>query len=296
MPNNESVPVGPAVATPAVQPVVYVPQSVIQPQMVQPQVVQPAAVQPQTVPVPQPAPPSTTETGPEENDLELRIYSHTTLFYWWPARVVGLIMTLVTYAYGQTAQIGSSVERFYPGNNAGVFFLFTLLLVILSTNITVRGMASGMVVLSIILVVVLLAYFGLWDDLLRWLGNLHIHLNLGFYFWFSTLLFTIWFLSVFVFDRMVFWRIRPGQVTQETIWGAASKSYDTENLVLEKHREDLFRHWILGLGAGDLRLQPYGANREEISIPNVLFVGRKLEIMQRMIATKPEKFSRAVVK
>jgi hypothetical protein len=108
-------------------------------------------------------------------------------------------------------------------------------------------------------------------------------------------MFLVWVFTFFVFDRMSYWRIRPGQVTHEYVFGASAKSYDTDNMVLEKHRDDIFRHWILGLGAGDLRILPYGAKREEIAVPNVLFVGSKVEAFQRMIATEPAKFSHASV-
>ena len=59
-----------------------------------------------------------------------------------------------------------------------IFFL-TLFCVILITNVTARGLASAMVVLAMITVTVLLAYFGLWDRILGWFANLHIHLNYG---------------------------------------------------------------------------------------------------------------------
>ena len=52
--------------------------------------------------------------------------------------------------------------------------------------------------------------------------------------------------------------IRPGQVTQEFVFGAGAKSYDTDNLVLEKYRDDLFRHFVRGSGFGaqpDLRFE-----------------------------------------
>jgi len=36
---------------------------------------------------------------------EFRIYSHSTIFYWWPAWVVGFIMAAITYADGSRAVI-----------------------------------------------------------------------------------------------------------------------------------------------------------------------------------------------
>jgi hypothetical protein len=46
-------------------------------------------------------------------------------------------------------------------------------------------------------------------------------------------------------------------------------------------------------------LRPHGtagANRETIDIPNVLFLGPKVEAIQRMIAVKPDEFSHVVLK
>jgi hypothetical protein len=95
---------------------------------------------------------------------------------------------------------------------------------------------------------------------------------------------------------MSYWRIKPGQVTHEFVLGAASRSYDTDNMVVEKFRDDFFRHWVLGFGSGDLHIKPYGSDREEISVPNVLFVGTKIETVQRMVATEPGKFGHTVLR
>src|SRR4051812_1160032 len=36
---------------------------------------------------------------------EVRLYSHSALFYWWPVWVMGYVMALVTYLHGQPHQI-----------------------------------------------------------------------------------------------------------------------------------------------------------------------------------------------
>ena len=64
-------------------------------------------------------------------------------------------------------------------------------------------------------------------------------------------------LTVFVFDRLSFWRVRPGQLTREYALGAVENSYDTDNMVFTKRQDYLFRHWILGV-AGDLEMQTMG--------------------------------------
>ena len=47
-------------------------------------------------------------------------------------------------------------------------------------------------------------------------------------------------------------------------------------MVVHKRRDDLFRHWILGFGSGDLIVRTGGANPQAFELPNVLFVGPKL--------------------
>ncbi len=239
--------------------------------------------------------------GPPKNEhieplLELRLINHSSLFYWWPVWAVGYLCALLTYVQGRHETIGNFQEWFAPNSSLGVVFFLTLFLVILITNVTVRGMASGMVILSLILVTVLLAYFGWWDTVLNWFGHLRIHMNLGAYLFFSTLIFGVWFLTVFIFDRMSYWLIKPGQITYVTVFGAGSKSYDTEGMVLEKYRGDVFRHWILGLGSGDLHIQTTGATRDRIDVPNVLFIGSKISTIQQMIAERPNEFGHATLK
>lgn len=243
---------------------------------------QPAVAPPQ--PVEYKPPPETEEAKPVS---ELKIYSHSSLVYWWPVWAVGYLMAILTYWQGEQVQVGQDREWFHASSNLGVFFFLTLFLVIIITNVSVRGLVSGLVLMGVVLVAVLLAYFGWWDAVLAWFGNLKIHLNFGAYFWFSTLMLLVWGGSVLVVDRMSYWNIKPGQVSHVFVLGAGSKTYDTIGMVLEKHREDIFRHWLLGLGSGDLEIHTTGATSERIDVFNVLFIGSKVEIIQRLISEDP---------
>jgi len=82
--------------------------------------------------------------------------------------------------------------------------------------------------------------------------------------------------------------VRAGQITHNALIGGAEKSYDTRGIQFEKRQNDLFRHVILGLGSGDIRIVTAGATREEIDIPNVLFVGRRLRSIQELVASTPD--------
>jgi hypothetical protein len=261
----------------------------------------PAAYAPAAAPAPGTVAPRTrtedaVEQDAEEVQPEIVLVSHSPLFYWWPVWVVGYLMALLTWTSGQEVQVADTVVRIYPSNNLGILYFVTIFVVILISNVEVRGVASLAVILTLTLAAVLLAYFRVWDDVLRWFGHLSVYLNQGAYFWFSTLVFITWGLTTFVFDRMTHWVIKPGQVTREHFWGTGSQSYDTENMTLEKRRDDLFRHWVLGLGSGDLRIHTFGGRHEEIFVPNVLFIGYKIHAVQRLIAERPAEFGHPTIK
>ena len=112
---------------------------------------------------------------------QLRVFHHSNLFYWWPVWAVGFLCAILTYVHGAQFQVGDAREYYHPSSTLGIVFFLTLFLVILITNVTVRGLASGMVILSLVFTVVLFAYLDWWDDILAWMGNLSVHLNLGAY-------------------------------------------------------------------------------------------------------------------
>jgi hypothetical protein len=197
-------------------------------------------------------------------------------------------MAFLTYESGQQYQFGLGESWVHPSSNPGLMFFLVLFLVIVITNFSVRGLASGMVIMGAALLTVLFAYAGWWDEILGWFGSLEIHLNLGAYFWFSTLMLLLWAVTVFGLDRMHYWEFTPGQLTRRSLFGAGSKSYNAQGMGLEKHRDDLFRHWLLGLGSGDLKIQTSGAIREQIDVLNVLLIGSKIDAIQKLISEVPE--------
>ena len=182
----------------------------------------------------------------------------------------------------------------HPSKNLGVIYTMVFLLVIVLTNSTVRGIASATVIAVILAVTFLFAYMGWWEDILRVLSYLAMYMNLGFYVFFSTAILIVWALAVFVFDRMDSWTIRPGQVVHNMALGGGSRTFDTMGMSVYKLRSDLFRHWILGLGSGDIHLAPSGANTHEIIMPNVMFVGSKLNAIETLVSMKPNERETAI--
>jgi hypothetical protein len=215
------------------------------------------------------------------------VYGHSLFFYWWPVWAVGYVMALLTWIKHNPVTIGGQAYLVHPSPGLGVIYTFVFFVVIMLTNFTLRGMASAIAILVALLLVVVAAYFEWWETLLGWLGDLTIYMNMGFYVFFSTMILIVWIITVFFFDRLVWWKVVPGQLTQERLVGSGMKSYDTRGIVFEKIRQDLFRHWLLGLGSGDLKITLPG-QRDEIYIPNVLFVDTKVRRIQALIATRIE--------
>ncbi|HLJ92612.1 MAG TPA: hypothetical protein VKU02_05390 [Gemmataceae bacterium] len=100
-------------------------------------------------------------------------------------------------------------------------------------------------------------------------------MNLGFYLFSSTMLLVVWLITVLIIDHLSFWRFRPGQITHEYLGGVVDKSYGTDNIALLKRQGDLFRHWIIGLGSGDLHMQRMGGGGLEMDMANCPVCGRQ---------------------
>lgn len=254
---------------------------------------------------------------------EIRIISHCTLFYWWPVWALGFILSLITYFSGQrlytvpvgtealraqevkgiegkrdvlvlpaqaklTSQVGSTepVEPhlYISGNkNLGVLFCIVLLLVIAITNIPLRGLWSFIVIMFIVSLSIIFSILGWWEPILAQLSILDIRINLGGYFLISTVLFLLWLVVFMFFDQQIYMIFAPRQLRVRLEIGDAETAYDTTGMRIEKQRSDLFRHWILGLGSGDLIVHIGGNNPHTFHMPNVLFLGRKMKHIEKML-------------
>lgn len=224
-----------------------------------------------------------------QSQVDIKLVSHSNIFFWWPAWAAGYAIALMSYIQGRDVAVSPEiVERIHPSNNPGIFFIAVLVLLVVFTTTKLRGIYSAMTVVTAGFFVVLFAWFGWWDDIFHFIPQLSARANMGFHILFSTTLMVVWLLAFFVFDRLTVWRIRPGQMVEERLIGGQARSYDTNGLVFERRGQDLFHDVILGFGAGDLTLTIGGANEETIQIPNVLFLNRKVKVIERLIAVKPE--------
>lgn len=254
---------------------------------------------------------------------EVRVYSHSTLFYWWPVWVTGFLMALLTMVDGHymaivpdgtKAEIGRDIYKdgkvyealVLPENaklprddagkvvepflhmakskNYGVVFVVVLLIVTMIVSVPMRGLWSLVLILFVFLVSVILALAKWWDMILEKFGHIQIHVNAGGYLFLSVPLFILWLITVFVFDRRHYLVVTPGQVRVCLAVGAGETAYDTVGMTFQKRRDDLFRHLVVGMGSGDLIVTT--GKGVEIDLPNVLFVGSKVREIEDLIKEK----------
>jgi hypothetical protein len=164
----------------------------------------------------------------------------------------------------------------------GVLFATVLLLVIFITNVPLRGLWSVVVIVFIVLMAVIFALADWWTVIFHYLFVLDIRINMAGYLFISGILFVGWLITNLFFDRQIYMVFTHGQLKVCQEIGGGEVSYDTMGMVIEKHRNDLFRHWILGLGSGDLTVKTSGANPQTFEMHNVMFVGRKLHMIEEM--------------
>ncbi len=258
-------------------------------------------------------------------DEEIRIYGHNNLFYWWPVWAVGFLMAALTFLDGHVMAIvpqGTKIEhgqqvtngkpqdvlvappgqpvppataksdnpdpylRVAANNNYGVIFAGTLLLIVMITNFTLRGLASVIAIAGIVIAALFLALMGWWDDILYWLGGVDVRMNAGGYIALALPLLVIWLFSTFVYDHYTYLIVTRGQVRIRKEIGDGEVAVDATGLLLEKKRDDLFRHWLVGLGSGDLHVKTGAPSNLNFELNNVLFIGAKLARIQDMIREK----------
>jgi hypothetical protein len=271
---------------------------------------------------PNPTPPShLTPSHPvtASND-EIIIVSHSNLFYWWPVWAVGFLLFLLTYVDGYRMAIVPEGTKAIPNvqidgkeydvyalpplkakehreikdpslhatghKSYAVLWTTVLILVIVITNVPLRGMWSFVVILVVIFLAIIFHAWELWEPILEKLSLLDIRINAGGYLFVSSLLFVVWLVTMLFFDRQVYMVFTPGQFKVQTEIGGGAQVYDAVGMTLQKQRSDLFRHWILGLGSGDLIVKTSGAQAHQFEMDNVLFITKKVQQIEEMLKKK----------
>jgi hypothetical protein len=259
------------------------------------------------------SPPAQAATLPPHN--EVVVVSHSNLFYWWPIWAIGYVFALLTWVQSDrmvTVPEGTELVHEVRGevtydvlvvpkgkhvknphflhmtssHDFGVIYAIVLLLVITITNVPMRGLWSVIVIVSIVLISIIFMLLDFWEKIVTALSFLDIRINLAGYLFISTVLLIMWLIVFFLFDRQVYMIFTPGNLRVQLAIGDGETTYDTTGMTVQKQRSDLFRHWILGLGSGDLIVTTTGAQTHHFDLPNVLALGRRVREIEELLRTK----------
>ena len=167
--------------------------------------------------LPAAAPAASTPPQAAPRKREMRVVSHCSLFYWWPVWAVGFLMFFVSFFGDRMAIVPAGTvakprvevpvddkgkmearhvlvlpdkapEPHNPtlhissSKNVGVIFVAVLLLVIVITNIPLRGLWSVIVIVFVISLTIIFALLGWWEWILGRLDLLDIRINAAGYF------------------------------------------------------------------------------------------------------------------
>jgi hypothetical protein len=168
----------------------------------------------------------------------------------------------------------------------GTIYIMILILVIFITNVPLRGLWSFVAIMGVVVLALIITLFHGWDSLFESVADMKVYINLAGYLTLSTAILIIWSVATYIFDRRTYIIFSPGQIKVCEHVGGAVRTYDSVGVTFEKQRDDLFRHYILGFGSGDLIVRTAGAERHEIRLQNVLGIGWKLKPIEDLLREK----------
>jgi hypothetical protein len=243
--------------------------------------------------------------APVAAPADLKIYAHSPVLYWWPVWALGFLMALWTVLDDHHLVVvpagtvvtgnqvivpdGKSLEaplvHVARSKVPGTLFVLTFLAVLILNHLWLRGPWALFMAAAVVAAVLLLSWLEWWGPLGRLFRLIRVHINLGGYLLLSTALFVVWALTVFVFDRRTYMVFSVGQVRIRDELGDQERAFDTTAIAFEKRPYDWFR-WLVGWGAGDMIVRTGGPHAQVFELPNVVRVGKWLEVMERQLRTR----------
>ncbi len=169
---------------------------------------------------------------------KIRIYQHSDLIYTWWIWAYGFFCAGFTYLYGAPVDVGGHVPVLvYSETWLGYSFTAVILIVLLVTSIgsKIGGFVSLLVYGALML--------GIWFVFGRKtgflpvdeLGKVLVHMNLAFYIIFSSLLFVMWGVTLFIERRMP-WELDFNMGTRQIALSTRGLATGTKLMVVAQGR------------------------------------------------------------
>lgn len=230
---------------------------------------------------------------------EVRIYSHSPIVYWWVVWLYGYFCAAFTYFQGERVSFSAGVKPLFihPSSWVGLSFALLLILVIVATTVRARGLNALLLLLLMGGAAAATYLIMITPELWAEPPALLVHMNLAFYILVSTVLFVVWFVIVFIVDRLSYWRFRGTQVERvqkfASVLGRAPESWSIMHIRLTRYSDDLIANKILGLGILgfgtsdiDARVTIFGGGHEQFRIENVWRASGPLKEIQSAMGQK----------
>ncbi|WP_084400014.1 hypothetical protein [Henriciella aquimarina] len=208
----------------------------------------------------------------------MKVYTHSPILYWWPIWLLGFLFFFFQWTDIAGTQTG---ERML-----GLIFVFTLVFVIFSTTVRLRGANSVIFGLILLIGFILLTFANLSGPIAQFLGQLDIRMSNTFYLFTGLCIFVMWALMIFGFDKVRYWEVVPGQLHERVFWGSGDRAESGASARCRYRSDDFLRHRILGLVVtGDIEVTL--GDGEVWRMHNVLFAKRRTRRMNELIVTRP---------
>src|SRR5215471_7057985 len=159
----------------------------------------------------------------------LIVHQHSDLIYWWVVWAYGLFCGLWTWLRGSyvTVSPGHKPVLIYPHAWVGISFVTLVLFVLVFTNARARGVKSLVLFLVLAVLGLLIELAWGWDEILRYIPLLLVHMNLAFYVLFSSILLAAWVFIILGTDHASYWEFAPGSIAKKYWFTDAGESFSS---------------------------------------------------------------------
>lgn len=208
----------------------------------------------------------------------LKVYTHSPILYWWPVWFLGILF----FFFQGTGLLNEDAAARVQGQT----FVFTLVFIIFSTTVRLRGANSVIFGLMLAIGLILLFMANLSEPVARFIGGLDIRMSNSFYAFIGTTVLVMWAVMIFGFDKVKYYEIVPGQIHQKVIWGTGDRAESGAAARCTYKKDDFLRHRMLGLViTGDIEITL--GDGEVWELHNVLFAKQKAKRINELIVTRP---------
>lgn len=240
---------------------------------------------------------ATTPTQPvaaSQTMRSLRIYEYTDLVYWWAIWFAALVCIILTYAFGESIQIGDKALTVHTNPWVGVGFLVVMFATLIFTHLRARGLHAIIFALIVVVLALVIHMTVGWTLVFDQITLIKVHMNLAYYVVTFVVTLVVWLYTTFIHARLSYGVVNPGEVGWRSALTGQMETFKPLNFQVVKRSDDMIVHKILGLGflgigTGDIdvKFDVPGGSSQHHSFKNVWRPDAKVARMEALISREP---------